>query len=256
MADPPVPLNSLGVRVRLGVFLRSFLVQGSWNYRSLIGPGFAYALLPALRRLYRDRPEDFRSAVVRHEELFNCHPYLSGLALGAVARMEEEGDSPQVISRFKIAIRGSLGTLGDRLIWAGWRPVCALATLTLLLLGAPWWIAVGFFLVAYNAGHLALRVWGFRLGYRYGKAVAERLRRAPLRETQHFLATTGALLVGAATPLVLTGSLTEYTLSPPWVVGAAVAAVLGLRVGSMVRNSAGLALAGLAVLGLIAGVAL
>ena len=34
-------------------FLRSFSIQGSWNYRTMIGGGFGHAILPALRWLYR-----------------------------------------------------------------------------------------------------------------------------------------------------------------------------------------------------------
>ena len=59
------------------VLIRSLSVQGSWNYRTLIGSGFAYALLPALRFIYRDRPAELQAAVRRHTELFNSHPYLS-----------------------------------------------------------------------------------------------------------------------------------------------------------------------------------
>ena len=114
--------------VLLRVFLRSFAIQGSWNYRSLIGSGFAYALLPVLRVLYREDPAKLHAAVRRHSELFNSHPYLAPLALGAVAVLEQT-EPPEVVTRFKAAVRGSLGTLGDRLVWSGWRPLVALIAL-------------------------------------------------------------------------------------------------------------------------------
>jgi hypothetical protein len=39
-------------RARLAsAFLRSFLIQGSWNYHTMIGCGFAFAMLPGLRAL-------------------------------------------------------------------------------------------------------------------------------------------------------------------------------------------------------------
>jgi mannose/fructose/N-acetylgalactosamine-specific phosphotransferase system component IID len=139
--------------VLLHVFLRSFAIQGSWNYRTLQGSGFAFALLPALRYLHRDDPQRLLDAVRRHTHLFNAHPYLSGVALGAVARLEADGEDPEVIERFKNALRSSLGALGDRVVWAGWRPACLLLALTVLLVTESAWAAVALFLVLYNSGH-------------------------------------------------------------------------------------------------------
>ena len=50
-------MTALGFRARAAMILRSFAVQGSWNYRTLIGAGFAFALLPALRALYGRDPD-------------------------------------------------------------------------------------------------------------------------------------------------------------------------------------------------------
>ena len=82
-------MNHSGSRAHLSAFLRSFLIQGSWNNRTMIGGGFAFALLPILRRVHRGDPEAFREALQRHSEHFNAHPYLANLALGAASRMAE-----------------------------------------------------------------------------------------------------------------------------------------------------------------------
>jgi phosphocarrier protein HPr len=144
----------LAGRAWAAVFLRSFAVQGSWNYRGLIGTGFAFALLPALREIYRGQPERLEDALRRHNTLFNSHPYLTPVALGAVVVMEATGEDPALIERFKTAVRGSLGTLGDRLVWAMWRPVCLLLALSLAFAGAVWWAVLSAFLMVYNAGHI------------------------------------------------------------------------------------------------------
>src|SRR5690606_32454688 len=65
-----------------------FAIQGSWNYRTLIGTGFAFALLPLLRSRYRGDPARLRESLERHASLFNSHPYLAPVALGAVAQLE------------------------------------------------------------------------------------------------------------------------------------------------------------------------
>ena len=176
------------------------------------------------------------------------------MALAAVAQMEEEGEAAAVTDRFKAAIRGSLGTMGDRLVWAGWRPVCLLAALALLLVGAPWWVCVISFLVVYNAGHLLLRIWSFRIGITQGKRVGERLRASPVAATQRTLSIIGGFLVGLLLPLVIAGALLEHEPDPLWSGAAAVAAVAGLRWGSEIRNPVLLIVGAIAILGILLGI--
>lgn len=249
----------IGFRTRWLVFLRAFSIQGSFNYRTLIGGGFAFALMPVLRRLHRDG-EELDAAVQRHSQLFNSHPYLAPVALGAVSRMEEAHDPAPVVERFKMAVRGSLGTLGDRVIWAGWRPVCLLAALALALLGAAWWAVVGAFLLVYNAGHLAVRAAGFRMGVRWGREVGERLRRLPLGGVQRGLAWAGAFMTGLVLVLVVAWGPVppvgrgEWMEGPGWTLAAAVAGGLGIRFRSALRGPLVLALLGVAALGIALGI--
>lgn len=233
------------------MFLRSFAVQGSWNYRTLLGTGFAFALLPALRAIYRGRPRELREAVARHTRLFNSHPYLAPMALGAVATLEAAGEDPAVVDRFKMAVRSSLGSLGDRLIWAGWRPVCLLLALALLLAGAPWWVGVGTFLVVYNAGHLGIRLWSYRLGLRGGKAVGERLRGSHIGQVQRVLGIIGAFLAGVVIVLAPTGVAAPEPVSPVWTGLAVAGAVAGMTLGNRLRTPVVLALIALGMLGIL-----
>ncbi len=196
-------MRNPGRRAHVSTFLRSFLIQGSWNNRTMIGGGFAFAILPVLRRLHGGDPESFRETLHRHSEHFNAHPYLADLALGAVCRMEEEERDPEEIRRFKMAVRGPLGSLGDALIWVGWRPATVLATLILALAGAPPGATVCFFLVLYNAGHLLLRAWGFRVGLERGSQVGDSLRAAALPRQADRFAAVGVFLMGGLVGLVL-----------------------------------------------------
>jgi len=237
------------------MFLRSFMIQGSWNYRTLIGHGFAFVLLPALREIYRDRPADLRAAVTRHADVFNSHPYVIGIAAGAVARLEAEAEDPELIRRFKTALRGSLGSFGDRLVWAGWRPVCALLALVLAFAGLPWWFCAGAFLGIYNAGHFAIRAWSFALGFEAGRGVGQRLRASRLIEVQRALGGTGAFLLGLLLPVAIGGGFATGT--PPLAVAliAGLAAIAGLRWKGRLRTPLFVALAAFSLLGLAAGAA-
>lgn len=242
---------------RWGTFLRSFAIQGSFNYRTLIGAGFAFALLPVLRAIHGRDQAALTESVRRHSELFNSHPYLSAAALGAVARMEEEGREAAVIDRFKMAVRGSLGTLGDRVFWAGWRPICVLGALGLLALGLPWWAVVGCFLIVYNAGHIAVRFAGFRLGLSAGFQVGERLRSVPLGKIQQSLTTAGAFFAGLVVAVAVGRGVLPAESMPPssgphWGAASAVAAVAGIWFGARLRTP----VVGLLVVVLLLGILL
>ena len=253
IVDSAAALRGLPRSVLLRVLMRSLLIQASWNYRSLIGNGFAYALLPVLRVIYRDRPAELREAVIRHTELFNSHPYLSPLALGAVSVLEDV-ERPEIVGRFKSAVRGSLGTLGDRLVWAGWRPVCALFALFLVAIGSPWWFALTLFLLIYNAGHFALRWWSFRFGLVHGKHVGEELRKEPVQLVQRVLDFAGALLVGALIPLMIARPAFPGWGGALWTLALAVGAILGMRFGVHVRTPVALVLALATIVALVVSV--
>lgn len=192
-----------GRRARMWAFLRSFVIQGSWNHRTMLGGGFSFAILPLLKRLHRDDPEGFSEALKRHSEHFNAHPYLSNVALGAVCRMEVNKRNPEEIRRFKLAVRGPLGSLGDSLVWVGWRPATVLAALCLALSGASPAMTLVFFLVLYNVGHLLLRIGGFALGVEKGSQVGDSLRSLGLPLQADRLAGAAVFFLGGVLGLVL-----------------------------------------------------
>ena len=106
---PHLPLHA-----RLAMLARLLVVQSSWNYETMMGNGIAFAMEPALRRLPGGRDgERYRAAVGRESRYFNAHPYLAGLAVGALARAELEGDTESRIERFRAACCGPLGSVGD-----------------------------------------------------------------------------------------------------------------------------------------------
>lgn len=181
---------------------RTFAVQALWNYRTLIAPGLTHAMLPLLRRIHAGDPERLRASVERQLQSFNAHPYLSALAVGALARMEHEGASGEEIERFRTALRGPLGTLGDRTVWAEWRPFCLLLGVTAFGMGLGPWLSAGVFLVIYNVGHLWVRAWGYRRGWEEGRAVGKSLRQFPLDRLTDRLWPVTMFLLGGATVLL------------------------------------------------------
>ena len=169
--------------------LRLFAVQGSYNYERLLGVGVGVAEEPLLRDLGDPK---YRPAV--------AHPYLIGLAVGAAARAEHDGARPDQIERLREALCGPLGSLGDRLVWAGWLPFLSGLTLAGVALGAGW-IAVAVFLIVYNIGHVALRWWALKAGWTHGARVSIALHHPVLQKALALLGPAMAFAVGAALPL-------------------------------------------------------
>ena len=195
---------TLPFMTRVAMFLRLLAVQGAWNYETLIGNGIGFAVEPALRRLPGGRDGDaYRAALARQSQYFNAHPYLTSVAVGALARAELEGEAPERIERFRTALCGPLGALGDRLVWASFLPLCSFAALVVFGAGGSPLATVITFLGLYNIGHLGLRIWGLQAGWRRGLAVAQSLGHPMLQHAPPQLGRLAAALAGLALPLAL-----------------------------------------------------
>src|SRR6185503_1257882 len=139
-------------------YFRLFALQGSWNYETLNGTGIGFAMEPALRYLPGgvDGPA-YRSALARESRYFNAHPYLAGVAVGALTRAELDGVDPVRIERFRTALAGPVGRVGDRRVWASWRPFGSRVAIGVDGAGGSALAGVGTFLLLYSAGHFLLR---------------------------------------------------------------------------------------------------
>ena len=204
MTAAPSASLDLPLRVKLAMYFRLFALQGSWNYETLNGTGVGFAMEPALRLLPggADGPE-YRAALARESRYFNAHPYLAGVAVGALTRAELAGVDPVRIERFRTALAGPLGSVGDRLVWASWLPFCSLVAIGVYGAGGSPLAVVGTFLLLYNAGHFLLRAWGLRVGLSLGLNVASALGNPVLRQGPDYIGRAAALVAGFALPLAL-----------------------------------------------------
>ena len=130
---PPVTLRR--------VFWRCLFLQAAWNRRGMQNLGFAYAIDPALRRLYAD-PGKRSEALRRHLATFNCHPYTAAAIVGGAIHHEERvaagEEPPGAPLAYKQVLQGPLAAVGDGFFWAGLRPFFgALAAVGTLALGWP-----------------------------------------------------------------------------------------------------------------------
>ena len=191
---------------RSQALLRLYGVQASWTYERLSGIGVGHAAAPMLREHFATRPVEVRrAAVARSAEFFNSHPYLAGIAVGAIVKAERDGVPGPVILRLRTALSGPLGAIGDQLIWAGEVP--ALIGFTLALV--PWfgiW-AVLMAVVIHNVLRFRLTSWGLDLGLREGLEIGAALQRSWLPRRAEDAQRLAAFAVGLAIPLAAWGLL-------------------------------------------------
>lgn len=210
----------------VSAWLRLLTVQASWNYYRLVGIGAAFSGEPLLRDLPGGVDgERYRTALARSTQVLNGHPYLIGLAVGAVARSEYEGVPAGKMDRLRTALAGPLGAVGDRVVWAGALPVASAVGLMLAVLVGPL-VGVVAFLALYNLAHMALRVWALRAGWRGGMLVGRELGGAGIKLSMRIAGPAAAFTVGLALPLV--GAWLSRGLDQNAVIGMAVVASLGI----------------------------
>jgi mannose PTS system EIID component len=197
---------------------RALYLQTLFTAQRMQGPGFAFALLPALRRLHRG-PWELGRALGRHLGYFNTHPSLAGYALGAAARLEEwrlEGRPVEEadIEAMKRGLASPLAALGDPLFWVTLRPLAGLVGVLglallpgagagdadLRVLFCPLLV-----LLTYNAVALPFRFAGVGRGYALADRPAELVRSLRLSDWREALERAGAFGYGALAALAVTG---------------------------------------------------
>lgn len=178
---------------RLAVAWRSTFIQGSWNYERMQNGGFAFSMIPAIKKLYSSK-EDRTAALQRHLEFFNTHPYIASPIIGVTLALEEEraNGAPVddvAIQGVKVGMMGPLAGIGDPVFWFTVRPMLGALGASLALSGNI--LGPIIFFIAWN-----LIRWGFmwytqEFGYRAGSAITDDLSGGLLQDV-----TKGASILG------------------------------------------------------------
>jgi mannose PTS system EIID component len=231
-------------------FLRLFIVQGAWNYERMTGVGLGYAAEPLLEDLKSADPGRHAEASVRSAEYFNSHPFLAGLALGALVRAEYDQVPAAHVGRLRAALTSPLGALGDQFFWVGLVPALMAVGILGTVTGHGM-AALLLVLVSYSTIRVATTVWALRTGLANGARIGMALGESWLPRTAPIVGNAAAVLVGAALPLAA-----EWLLRPLPDLGIEVATgvilaalLLGWRLGMTVTSVRfGLVAIGLAAL--------
>ena len=178
---------------RQKVWWRSTFLQGSWNYERMQNLGWAYSLIPAIKKLYTKK-EDQAAALERHLEFFNTHPYVAAPIIGVTLALEEEKATgaaidDATIQGVKIGMMGPLAGIGDPVFWFTVRPILGALGASLALTGNI--IGPLIFFLAWNAIRMAFLWYTQELGYKAGSEITKDMSGGILQDI-----TKGASILG------------------------------------------------------------
>lgn len=150
------------------VYLRwMFTNSTAWNYEKYQGLGYACAMMPALKEIYKDDPEGMHEAVKLHMQFFNTNASMAPLLLGAGLAMEEElkTDGHEAIAGLKTGLMGALAGIGDTLFSMLSSTILGSIASYMALQGNPFGIIL---LVSYCVFFHFIPYYFMKVGYKEG----------------------------------------------------------------------------------------
>ena len=108
-------INSVAWRMMTG--------SGPYQFEKMQALSYLYAMVPVIKRYYKDDKEKRIEAYKRHWELWNTTPQVAGFVAGLSAAMEREASlNPDYdvssINATKVALMGPLAGIGDTISWS------------------------------------------------------------------------------------------------------------------------------------------
>ena len=190
---------TLTKKERFNVALRSTFLQGSWNYERMQNGGFCFAMIPAIKKLYKTK-EDQSAALKRHLEFFNTHPYVAAPILGVTLALEEEkaNGAPvddTAIQGVKVGMMGPLAGVGDPVFWFTLRPMLGALGASLAMGGSI--LGPILFFVLWNICRWAFLWYTQEFGYKAGGKISEDLSGGLLQKVSKVASILGMFVLGS-----------------------------------------------------------
>lgn len=249
MADVKLTKND-----RWKVCWRHQYLQGSWNYERMQNGGWCYSIIPAIKKLYKNK-DDQIAALKRHLEFYNTHPYVSAPVMGVVLALEEEKANgaaidDTAISGVKVGMMGPLAGVGDPVFWFTARPIIGALGASMAMSGSI--AGPILFFVVWNLMRLAVLWYTQEFGYKVGTSITNDLSGGLLGKITSGASILGMFIIGALverwvsikfTPVVSTvqqskGAYIEWNKLPKGAAGIKEALTQYDSIGSTALNKA------------------
>ena len=184
---------------RISIWLRSTFLQGSWNYERMQNGGWAYTMIPAIKRLYKTKDEQ-SAALTRHLEFFNTHPYVASPIIGVTLALEEEraNGAPVddvAIQGVKVGMMGPLAGIGDPVFWFTVKPILGALAASLAMSGNI--LGPIIYFVAWNAIRMAFTWYTQEFGYKAGSKITDDLSGGLLQDITKGASILGMFILGS-----------------------------------------------------------
>ncbi len=198
------------------IYWRSFTLLGSFNYERMEGLGFLYALMPTLKKIWKDDEEGYREALHRHIAAFNMtvapSPFVMGITLAMEQMAKEDKDfDKSSINAVKVSLMGPLSGIGDTFFWGIFRVIACALGVSFASQGSI--LGPIMLLLTFNIPNFLTRYYGLKLGYNNGTAMLTDLQKSGKMALFTYcagivgVASVGcmvALWIGIESPLVFT----------------------------------------------------
>ena len=212
----------LSKKDRMSVALRHQFLQGSWNYERMQNGGWAFSMIPAIKKLYPNK-EDQVAALKRHLEFYNTHPYVSAPVMGVTLALEEgrangEPIDDVAIQGVKVGMMGPLAGVGDPVFWFTVRPILGALGASIALGGS----ALGpiLFFVLWNVIRLIFLWYTQEFGYKAGASISSDLSGGMLGKITEGASILGMFIIGALVQRWVSISFTPVVSTIPQQAGA------------------------------------
>ncbi|EQB4898714.1 PTS system mannose/fructose/sorbose family transporter subunit IID [Enterococcus faecium] len=196
MAEERIQLSK---KDRVSVWWRSTFLQGSWNYERMQNGGWAFSMIPAIKKLYKTK-EDRAAALERHLEFFNTHPYVASPIIGVTLALEEEraNGAPVddvTIQGVKVGMMGPLAGIGDPVFWFTVKPILGALAASLAMSGNI--LGPIIYFLGWNIIRMAFMWYTQEFGYKAGSKVTEDLSGGLLQDITKGASILGMFILGS-----------------------------------------------------------
>ncbi|WP_299019823.1 PTS system mannose/fructose/sorbose family transporter subunit IID [uncultured Photobacterium sp.] len=148
--------------------IRGLFMEGNFNFERMQAGGFAYSIIPALKKIHGNNKRDLAKALKNHLQFFNASPKLFTFLLGTAVAMEENKEKPSTVNVMKVAGMGPTGGIGDAIDHMTLMPLTLALGASIAMDGSIAGPFVFFFL--YQIVHFAVYFGLMFMGYKAGTA--------------------------------------------------------------------------------------
>lgn len=192
------------------VFVRSISYNGSFNYERQLNLGWAFSLMPVLRKLYGDDEQQMSEALQRHLEFNNITPFICTLLFGITIALEEENANDpdfdvNTINAVKVGLMGPLSGIGDSIFFGTIRTIGAGIATDLALKGSL--LGPILYFLIFNIPNFMSRYFLMGYGYNLGTSFLDRVEESGIMNKVF----EGAAILG----LMVIGSMVANLVSVP-----------------------------------------